>query len=1029
VCLGWPNPTAKPGRENEYLAEESPVSSRCEAADFPGAHEREFLLRYDSLYKVCVRLTEGDRSLAEDLLHDAFLHFVNGQPNLDAVTNQDGYLYRLLRNVHLARFRQGAYRFTKTNVSDFESAGLALRQTANRQGQVEAQQDLLRVCTYALARKEHSRAASALILRFFYGYYPAEIAKIMQCPRDSIYQFLRMARIEAGSYLERKNGRSATGSTRLVEITRGIPTRDFLADLRGAMLELTGKACPSHDTLKELYARPRLLDVDLLAHIVGCSKCLDEVSRILGLPLLNTREPDETLGYERPPKDDGRNGEPPAAGAPPVESLRRRAREAFEHRPEELQVSVNGFFLSALHVSSKLTRQSVTVNLSEQVAFVEIASEQGVPLLLMNIEPPPEGEAKQTARVRLSDDRTLETTISFSGAWPILGVIYRDPLFDTAVARVEVGPRLVTIKNSNAATPGPIRRRHGTIVLANLWRAISASLRVFGVTPLYVPKLAASAVVLGLIAALLFYQLRSEVVSAGELLQRSAAADAKSYQNPDWVIRRSLSLEELEHKSARAVSRHRIEVWQSAKRGLKVRRLFDERDRLIAGEWSRSDGMKKVYRRRASETNRKEEEAEGDRRIETVLGANALWQLEPSANEFTSLVGEARAGEVEDRSGEYLIHYQPAGQVPSHGPVLVNATLRLTAKDLHPTEETLTIRQGVDVHEYRLSETALEHRAVNAVPQDVFEPDAALLETKLDSAVDRILAPASADSERALLGLEVEALFALDGIEANIEQQIGVKRTPAGKLQIQGIVASEERKREVLEALAIVSKNQKAEIIVKSVDDLLAEQAKADGRLDVMEGTVEPAKDAFPAHALLQEYFARQWESRPQIQEGRVREEWLEIEISKFAADAVRRSVDVQQHASVLQDLASRLTRDQVRQLDELSQLRLITMIERHRHAIEQESGDLRQQLATALAAYAPQAENDASSQSGMSLRQTDLRSAAERIHDLSAWNQADALAVFTATELSPGAVIAMSRETYERLEEVEQLARRFRFQ
>ncbi len=42
----------------------------------------------------------------------------------------------------------------------------------------------------------------------------------------------------------------------------------------------------------------------------------------------------------------------------------------------------------------------------------------------MKVEPPPEGDAEQTARVRLSDDRAPEITISFSGAWPILRVIW-----------------------------------------------------------------------------------------------------------------------------------------------------------------------------------------------------------------------------------------------------------------------------------------------------------------------------------------------------------------------------------------------------------------------------------------------------------------------------------------------------------------------------------------------------------------------------------------------------------------------------
>jgi len=70
--------------------------------------EREdvFIERYDRLLAWSLQMTERDRALAEDLLHDLFIQFTLNEPDLDQIANLDGYLYTMLRNLHLAHKRR-----------------------------------------------------------------------------------------------------------------------------------------------------------------------------------------------------------------------------------------------------------------------------------------------------------------------------------------------------------------------------------------------------------------------------------------------------------------------------------------------------------------------------------------------------------------------------------------------------------------------------------------------------------------------------------------------------------------------------------------------------------------------------------------------------------------------------------------------------------------------------------------------------------------------------------------------------------
>ena len=148
-----------------------------------------------------MQLTENDRQQAEDLVHDTYIQFTLTRPDLSAIQNLDGYLYRMMRNLNVSRLRRSQRKQNKTlSIVDYESAELGLR-TADPREQITLQDALRQVCQYACMRKQTSKAGSVLILRFLHGYYPSEIAAVTLSTREAVEERLRIARNEVRQYL------------------------------------------------------------------------------------------------------------------------------------------------------------------------------------------------------------------------------------------------------------------------------------------------------------------------------------------------------------------------------------------------------------------------------------------------------------------------------------------------------------------------------------------------------------------------------------------------------------------------------------------------------------------------------------------------------------------------------------------------------------------------------------------------------------------------------------------------------------
>ena len=71
-------------------------------------HEDIVIQRYDWLLNWSLKLTGHNREEAEDLVHDAFVEFTLSAPDLASIQNLEGYLYGMLRNIHVSRVRRAS---------------------------------------------------------------------------------------------------------------------------------------------------------------------------------------------------------------------------------------------------------------------------------------------------------------------------------------------------------------------------------------------------------------------------------------------------------------------------------------------------------------------------------------------------------------------------------------------------------------------------------------------------------------------------------------------------------------------------------------------------------------------------------------------------------------------------------------------------------------------------------------------------------------------------------------------------------
>ena len=265
----------------------------------PGKCDELFLQRYDAAFKWALHIAKRDHELAEDLVHNFYLQFVKIFRNGKTVKidNFDSYVYVSLRNLYVSHLRKNIRQRERefSIIDDFLLAD-------DQSGQMKIRDKLFAVCRYACLRKETSISSSILILRYFHGYFPSEVARVLKSSRNVVEARLASARRESIAYL--KNCKDFDGAES--KFSNDCPPnnyihyqQDILHHLHCIIFDSRHGVCLEKQHIKEIYleSKMRLTRIEL-SHIVSCHQCLDELNRLHGLMLLEQRHPLQTLGRE-----------------------------------------------------------------------------------------------------------------------------------------------------------------------------------------------------------------------------------------------------------------------------------------------------------------------------------------------------------------------------------------------------------------------------------------------------------------------------------------------------------------------------------------------------------------------------------------------------------------------------------------------------------------------------------------------------------------------------------------------------------
>ncbi len=749
----------------------------------PGRRTNEdvFFAYYPRLLEWAMQITHRDREEAEDLVHDLYLRATRISRSLDEIESLDSYLFRVLRNLYYSRLRRaGRDAINDLSIVDYDSVehGLAV---ADRRELLFVRAHLREICRYACQRKSTARSASVLILRFFLGYYASEIMKILQAPRSSVDRSLQVARHEARLFLERPGTLRFFSQGPQRDLTfsgEGEGSQKIFSELQEAIFSATEGQCFAPSALKERYAPENQLPgftAPELAHLVSCQTCLDQVNGILDLPLLAERSPEYGLDRNNPPGSGGAAGSGTPIGrktekkGPSLRKMERRARELYEHRPDSLQVVVDGEVRTSQKVTAEKNELHLKLARKEEPAFIEVFSEQGFCLAYLHVaDPAAFDELEQAEEVSLSDNRTLTLTLTFAADAPIVHVLYRDPVVAEAVA-VDIDAENVSglvVPEQRFVSDGSL---HELVYRPEKWLRRTANrfaAWLQGQYPRFFirnmnPYLASAAIFMfGALVCLCLWLRSASPISANTLLQHAEAAERVSVSATEQkVIYQRVRIQTAVQSFERVIHR------DASGRRKPKRQPLDKQTEMLQARLAR---------------------------------AGVSWNEPLSAETYHAWREHSQVtGDSVRQTGNNLLTLTTT---------IANAdvaqeSLTVRANDFHPVARTISFRDTGNVEIAELDYAVVPWSAVDSnwfEPMDAMAPNIGGIRSRV-TPHPGILPLTEEQIDEADLG----AMLALHQIGADGDNRIQIVRSANG-VQVKGVVEGDARKRELEAQLNLI---------------------------------------------------------------------------------------------------------------------------------------------------------------------------------------------------------------------------------
>jgi DNA-directed RNA polymerase specialized sigma24 family protein len=878
---------------------------------------------YGQLQKWGLVLTRGDRAIAEEIVHDLCLYFSMTKPDLGQVANLDGYLYTCLRHIYLSALSRSTREALQTiHIADFDSVQFALNMRMC-DSLLERQNELRRICNYAVWRKDSSKSASCFILHFFHGYARREIAEIACLPIAAIYNKLKVARDEVKSHLEVSSKmRVATRETPPdPELLRSpAPSLELFDDLEQMIFEAKDSGCLSEEALLEHYQTvpPMPIPCNLLSHIVSCKRCLSVIDHHFDRHSGEDQGPPDGIRSSMDRKSTSSIAQDGKSFRTLMRAVEWQRDKVCDHRPRTLSIAVDGKITAFHDVQSERSTLAARIDHPRAAQFIEVFTDQQIRLAMLPVgEYPPEGSNSQTQLVSLTDNRWLELTLSFDGLGLHSEVTYFDPTLADRMVEEEIDEEslFVEARGKAALRPAPSTEPKAESVFAQIARTFREMAPQFALawTVMVV-------VILGGSGYLMYRHHNPGLETANEALNRSIQLEMAGLkgETEHQILRLGAS-----GADGHALWHGTVDVWKENDTGRTMRRLYDAHQRLIASAWHGEDGQNGS----SVEANR-EDLSDADHEI----AESALWQQDVSSRAFhdvTSSHVQIRAvGE------EYeLVSYGIADGFPH----LVSATLVLD-RHLRVKGETLRVSDGSPIKEVDFVQTDYERRPSASVPAKVFEPADLDNESTGDQRLSapggqNSFAPSSSNVQQ--VELQIAVLYELNELGADTGEPIEVTRTSDGHIRISGTVADESRKREISTGLETLPGHKLLDIRLAAQGDLRVPSSATRWGTAPVTNVYSVTQSEAPADTLLQKYFAgKGWTG-----------ERAKSAAAQFSQDALRHSQRALQHAYALARLGNSFTGAELQSVGQNSDRQWAEMTARHVTVLENELRELREQL------------------------------------------------------------------------------------
>jgi DNA-directed RNA polymerase specialized sigma24 family protein len=878
-------------------------------------NERVFLDHYAWLRQKAQVLFRGAIGDADDLVHDLYVNFVQSgaRPDLEDPDRLRGYLNRALENFFVSKTRRnGCDALSGLIVSDFDTIEYALT-AVDRSQLLVVRSDLATICEYACIRRWSHRGASVLILRFFLGYFPSEIAEMLQSKRSAVDQLTKTGRLEARAYLTRPGSLVFMGDKPQAPplFPPYLPDNpaDLNAELRRRLFSETEGACFSPTEISDRYSAPSRSPFSTLelAHLVSCSSCLDRVNEALNLPSLSMR----FFSDSNEPRDgDPSSPGPSAPGSPTRDAdtsghkqadLHRRLREVFEHRPETLQVAVNGTVVGSTLVASSFNEIKLKLELLHP-EFIEVLSEQGRRLLYLDLTKSIDVvTGPESAEVRLSDNRCLRAEMTWGAGVPVVHVTYQDPLMDDEpdTSSYELPPSLSpaemfslrSTENQKQQTPRRWKKLIAPLVFADSMQI----LRYGGATAIVM-------LLAGLFVQLTRPRDSAAPPTASALLQESLQEEASSVPF-HGAIHRTFGFEVRSDKGDLLES-GTVETFKSFAPKRSAMRLRNANGKVLAGRWVDSAGKVTAY----PSTKEGNRPTHG---LDRPSLFDRAWEHVPDADDFEQLTGEAKLT-VQRNQSSYDLGY--SSEATSLAPAVLSAHLLLASDTKRPIGESLRIRENNVTRDYRFQQ--LTYEVVN--PGPALESDFAP-ESELVSLHPRI--PGETGTGVSSPHLTLQVLQLLSNLGPDVERIVDVERMPDGSVGINGVFPTAEEKQAVQRVFEPLRTSHQLRVALHSGDETPVPDSPPTKVIVEALDPVSVKDDRIPLDADL----------RSALSANGVPEEELEPRIHDIATNALRHCSGAHREAWTIHQIAANdFSRSELQSMQPEDRMLWLTLLDKH---------------------------------------------------------------------------------------------------